>query len=504
MSVTGHGNRPTVLTLMAAACALLVVGASVGFTSSTDDAREPVRRGASPFATPAKALDVVPASSPVGSALGTSRRLYRSAPVVVVAPSADPAAQGLAARAAEQLRAPMLLDGPDTAEEIARLQARRVLAVGAVRKLSDSVAVGATSSAVDAAVESARRAHRVPSPQANDVIVLTRSVTANLAAVTTARNAGATVLPVPDADPRSAPRAAQVLRDRPRTPVIALGTPFARSLGYTLSVVRDGATQPGGGYLLFRNRHLVALYGHPGSAALGVLGEQGVTKSVRRAKVVASRYARYTDRPVVPTFELIATIASAGAGRDKDYSAEASVKTLRPWVDAARKAGMYVILDLQPGRSDFLKQAKRYRSLLREPHVGLALDPEWRLKKEQKPLQQIGSVSIGEVNRTSDWLARLTRKYRLPQKAFVLHQFSTSMIRNRSRLVTTHPELATVVHVDGQGTQGEKMGTWKAIRRGLPDGVAFGWKNFYDEDKPIRSPRKTWAVRPRPDLITYQ
>lgn len=497
MSVSGRGNRPTKLTLVAVVCAALVVGASVGFASSTDDAREPVRRGVSPFTTPEKALDVVPAATPAESALATSRRLFRRAPVVVVAPAQDPSAQRLAARAAERLRVPMLLDGTDPSDEARRLHARDVISVG-------STATPATRTAVDAAVSKAQRTHRVPAAEANDVIVLTRSVTANLAAVTTARNAGATVLPVPDADPRTAPRAARVLRDRPRTPVIALGTPFARHLDYTLDVVRRGATQPGGGYLLFRNRHLVALYGHPGSAALGVLGEQGITKSVRRAKVVASRYSRYTQRPVVPTFEIIATIASAGAGGDKDYSAEASVRTLRPWVTAARKAGMYVILDLQPGRSDFLTQAKRYRSLLRQPHVGLALDPEWRLKKRQKPLQQIGSVSVAEVNRTSDWLARLTRKYRLPQKAFVLHQFSTSMIRNRARLVTSHPELATVVHVDGQGTQGEKLGTWRAIRRGLPAGVALGWKNFYDEDKPIRSPRKTWAVRPRPDLITYQ
>ena len=40
---------------------------------------------------------------------------------------------------------------------------------------------------------------------------------------------------------------------------------------------------------------------------------------------------------------------------------------------------MYVVLDLQPGRTDFLTQAKRYEPLLALPHVGLALDPEWRL-----------------------------------------------------------------------------------------------------------------------------
>ena len=40
---------------------------------------------------------------------------------------------------------------------------------------------------------------------------------------------------------------------------------------------------------------------------------------------------------------------------------------------------MYVVLDLQPGYTDFLAQAQRYEEFLAQPHVGLALDPEWRL-----------------------------------------------------------------------------------------------------------------------------
>ena len=45
----------------------------------------------------------------------------------------------------------------------------------------------------------------------------------------------------------------------------------------------------------------------------------------------------------------------------------------------------------------------------------------------------------------------------------MLHQFSTSMIRNRSRLVTTHPELATVSELRAeQATTGE-LG-WEDLR----------------------------------------
>ena len=56
------------------------------------------------------------------------------------------------------------------------------------------------------------------------------------------------------------------------------------------------------------------------------------------------------------------------------------------------------MLDLQPGRTDFLTQAKLYAELLKQPHVGLALDPEWRLKPDQVHLVQIGSVSAEEIN----------------------------------------------------------------------------------------------------------
>ena len=76
---------------------------------------------------------------------------------------------------------------------------------------------------------------------------------------------------------------------------------------------------------------------------------------------------------------------------------------------AAARNRMYVVLDLQPGRADLLDQAMRYRSLLLQPHVGLAVDPEWKLKPRQLPGGQIGSIGAAEINRTIAWLAALTR-----------------------------------------------------------------------------------------------
>ncbi len=114
-----------------------------------------------------------------------------------------------------------------------------------------------------------------------------------------------------------------------------------------------------------------------------MLGEQPVDAAIARAKQVAASYSALVGEPVVPTFEVITTVASSGAGSDGNYSNESSIEKIRPWVDAARAAGVYVVLDLQPGRTDFLTQAKLYAELLMQPHVGLALDPEWRLQPGQ-------------------------------------------------------------------------------------------------------------------------
>jgi hypothetical protein len=261
---------------------------------------------------------------------------------------------------------------------------------------------------------------------------------------------------------------------------------------------------PGGGRVMFPGRRLVALYGHPGAASLGVLGEQGVAAAVLRARRVARPYRQLSAVPVVPSFELIATVAQRSAGSDGDYSAESSVRRLRPWVAAARRNGMLVLLDLQPGRADLLDQARRYRELLLQPHVGLAVDPEWKLGRHQRPLHQIGSIGAAEINRTSAWLAGLVRAGGLPQKLFVVHQFRLSMIGHEERLRTDHPELALLVHMDGQGGAAQKLATWRAVRDARPRGARLGWKNFYDEDHPMFSPERTMARHPQPVMISYQ
>ncbi|WP_345075547.1 hypothetical protein [Brachybacterium paraconglomeratum] len=302
--------------------------------------------------------------------------------------------------------------------------------------------------------------------------------------------------------------------DDPATGVLALGASFAANFGAGAGAADDWPAAldrtlrtpqlPGGGHQAFPGRRMVAAYGSPGVPSLGILGEQSLQESITRVQELAAEYAGLAEEPVLPAFEIITTMASSEPGGDGNYSTERDPELLREWVDAAGEAGVYVVLDLQPGTTDFLTQARLYEDLLLAPHVGLALDAEWRLEPGQKHLAQIGSVSAAEVNDVASWLAALTTEHSLPQKLLILHQFTHSMISDRQDIDTSHPELAITLHADGHGVPGDKLGTYRALQRDLPEGIFMAWKNFYDEDTPMFTPQETYEVEPRPWFVSYQ
>lgn len=493
MSVTGARARR--------ACAVLgavtLIAAAQACTGS-ETPRPPA--AAVEVQDPDEDLTIVADESVGARAVSMSRLLYDRADVVVLTP-ADGAEE--VAETAREHGVPLLeTSTPALGDELERLGTESAVVVGDPGPVQDLdvTVVAATTTDVDQELDTLLTDVE-PAAPGEGLVVLTRDPAADVLALTTAGRAE--VVAVPSGDPRTDPAVVERLRSLGDRPTVVLG-PGWPDPAYTVEVARSGDEQPGGGHTVFPGRHVVALYGSPGIPALGVLGEQDPAAAVARTQQTVDQYAPLSDRPVVGAFEIIATIADADIGPDGDYSREVPVETLRPWVDAAGDAGMYVILDLQPGRTDFLTQAKLYTDLLLEPHVGLALDPEWRLAPDQVHLRQIGSVAGAEADAVAAWLAELTRENDLPQKIFVLHQFSPSMITNRELVRTDRPELQVVVHVDGQGTPGGKVGTWNLLRQGADPALAWGWKNFFDEDMPMLTPEQTWAVAPRPDLVTYQ
>ncbi len=239
---------------------------------------------------------------------------------------------------------------------------------------------------------------------------------------------------------------------------------------------------------------LVAYYGTAGTGSLGVLGEDTPDRITRRLRRAAAPFGTQ-KRPVQIVYELIVTVADSTPGPDGDYSHDIARAKVARYVRAAHRNKALLVLDLQPGRSDFLTVAKRWSWALKDPWVGLALDPEWRMGRRQVPARVIGSVAAHEVNAVSGWLRRLSARNDLPEKVFLLHSFRTSMIRNIERVVKRE-NLATVLHVDGFGTPSQKLATFHTVAGTRPRHMRMGFKLFYDEDTHRMSARRVKQIRP--------
>ena len=484
-----------------------------------------------------------------GLSIAVSSAAFDCAPAVVVA-SGDSRTLLIAAQLAAAAHGPLLVAGADTGlvtGEIERLNAAVVYVVGDPSPVSAALATTVLT-AGEALDEASVLLEGAPVLQATGANTLGRAVIAAvnrtavitgafdadattdaewvaahsppadavwladarrpdlLAPVLAAAGArGETVLLSDPLDLRAPQATVAALRSIEPTHTVVAGGFSPDSLAWQLPALLSAPELPGGGLIVHPGRRLVALYGNPTTSALGVLGEQSAEESVARVMEIAQGYDA-DGVPVLPSFEIIATVASAQSGDDNNYSAEMSPEILRPWIEVAGANGIYVILDLQPGRTDFLTQAKLYEEFLRLPYVGLALDSEWRLEPDQVHLRQIGSVDAAEINTVVEWLANLVREENLPQKYLLLHQFRLDMITNRD-LINTPPELAVVIQMDGQGPLSTKYETWNALTASTEHaGFRWGWKNFYDEDTPRggATAEEVLALNPVPVYVSFQ
>jgi hypothetical protein len=258
---------------------------------------------------------------------------------------------------------------------------------------------------------------------------------------------------------------------------------------------------PGGGYRIFgHHRFLVAYYGTPQAASMGVLGQSPPDTMARRVVRAGRPFLEKGDQ-LQPVYELIVTVADASPGSDGDYSHDIPASLVQDYIDLAHRHHALLLLDLQTGRSSFPTVAKRWAWALKDPSVGLALDPEWRMGPHQVPAHVIGSVRAAEVNRTSAWLSRMVARHQLPEKLFVLHQFRLSMLPDIGRIVH-RPGLAMVQHADGFGTRGQKLATYHAIAR--PKQFTQGFKLFYKVDINRFTAPLVRDIRPAVRFVSFQ
>lgn len=264
---------------------------------------------------------------------------------------------------------------------------------------------------------------------------------------------------------------------------------------------------PEGGRRIFPKYRLVGYSGVIGSGP--GLGRAGVGDIDDRMTELVQRSPGYaTDgRTTMPVLEYIATVVQPCSRAPQCRTVSPEAKT-QQHLDAVRKVHGLLLLAIQPGRSDFLTEVKKYEKFLKEPDVGVALDPEWRMGPQENPGQTFGSTDAAELNATADYLAKLVADNDLPEKVMLYHMIRTNWVRNHETL-TPHQGLATILSVDGIGSQSMKTETWTALMQVKPAFVHAGFKLFYDEDTAhkgwaLMTPTQVLALTPTPEYVLYE
>jgi hypothetical protein len=220
---------------------------------------------------------------------------------------------------------------------------------------------------------------------------------------------------------------------------------------------------------------------------------------------LGKKYA--TDgREPQPVMELIATVVQASPGKDGKYRSRANDAEIARYLQVARRNKALLLLNIQPGRADFLTEVQALSRWLAEPDVGVALDPEWAVGPGQRPGHVFGHTSAAELNQVSLWLSQFVAQHQLPQKAFVVHQLASRIISDVPGL-RVRKNLAFVLSVDGIGSRQDKEETWRKLVKPLPDGVRAGFKLFFEEDREhgaLMTPPQVLRLRPRPEYVLYE
>lgn len=292
--------------------------------------------------------------------------------------------------------------------------------------------------------------------------------------------------------PSGAPRLARFERDGEYA--ILSSTPVAWSLPPRVSSGRS----------IFATGQVIAYYGFPDVPTMGVLGEYTPAEAMRRVVAQAATYdALNGDRTVTPALQLITAMAQASPGFDGTYLGRLSLNTVETYADVAAAQGGLLILDIQIGWSNPLTEVRQYEEALLQPHVHVALDPEFATRRKgDPPGEAIGSVTGDEVNAVQQYLSDLVRTHGLPPKTLVVHQFRTDMILDPHR-IAAYPGVDLVIDMDGWGGPGAKLSGYAGYAL-APYAPRPGFKLFFRWDTPLLTPEQIQSMPTPPDLVIYQ
>jgi hypothetical protein len=277
--------------------------------------------------------------------------------------------------------------------------------------------------------------------------------------------------------------------------------------GTAIEPIQSGTEAQSVGEDLLPTYRLLTYYGFPTNPHMGILGEYGVNDDLdglRDALLeqAAGYEAADPARPVLPGFEIIASVAQADPMSDGSYLVHTDAELVQQYVDYTAANGMPLFLDYQFGRTSIEDELAAAEEWLVHPHVHLALDPEFKMLPSEVPGVDLGAIDAADVTLAQEWLADLAAVNELPPKVLVVHQFFYTMIQNKEQLAPV-PDVQLVIDMDGHGPPWMKAESYDVVITQQP--IEFhGMKLFYPFDDPLLTPTEVLAFSPPPDMVIYQ
>lgn len=244
---------------------------------------------------------------------------------------------------------------------------------------------------------------------------------------------------------------------------------------------------------------LLTYYGSPLGRGLGILGNNPRYITLQNMRHIVKEYQDLdSSKYVMPTYHMITSVADTN---EPDFRHHVGLGVMEEWVGAANASGAAIIIDIQPGRVSVVEEVNRIKHLLYNPHVHLAIDPEFTMSADQLPNVHVGQLSAAEINAVQEILNQIALEIGV-KRVLILHQFKGSMLPDKGAIIN-YPHVEMVIDSDGTFNTDIKVANYI----GYSVGPAFeygGIKLFYNYDDYLLSAEDVMSLSPPPAVIIYQ
>jgi hypothetical protein len=247
------------------------------------------------------------------------------------------------------------------------------------------------------------------------------------------------------------------------------------------------------------SNQILAYYGNPYTDLMGILGEVTPAELVARLRSHAAIYDSLNGPAGIrPAFHIVYGRATLDPGREGNHLLYVDDETMKEYIDLACREGFLVFVDLQIGLSDVETEVKDALRFLDQPHVQMAIDPEFAMPPGELPGDSVGTVDAAEINAAQAALQAFAEENDLGEKILVVHKFVPEML-TRPELLEAYPNVRLVIDMDGFGPSDIKRVKYAWF---AGEAEYSGIKLFFKQDIDLMSEVDVLGLQP--DVIIYQ